>query len=132
MQSSQAWQDLAIGGYLRSLPAEEERQFRQAFVAGITFEQVIAVLKSQDSHLRSKRHTRILQRLEKISRPLQRLSDAVDVIVQAKSEIGLIWGPLRATIMVRGHYFNLLAFFLSSSIGHQRLCGSPQPSAGSP
>jgi hypothetical protein len=88
MQSTQAWQDLAIGGYLHNLPAEE--QFRQAFIAGITFEQVLAALKSQDTYLRSKRHTKILQRLEKISRPLQQLSDAVDVIVQAKSEISLV------------------------------------------
>lgn len=109
MQSSQAWRDLAIGEYLQNLPADEERQFRQAFVTEITFEQVIAVLRSQDNHIRSKRYTRILQRLEKTSRPLQRLSDAVDVIAQARSEICLIWGPLRATIMVRGHRLNSLA-----------------------
>lgn len=125
MQSSQAWRDLAIGEYLQNLPADEERQFRQAFVTEIAFEQVIAVLRSQDNHVRSKRYTRILQRLEKTSRPLQRLSDAVDVIAQARSEICLIWGPLRATIMVRGHRLNSSACLFSRLLGHQSPCGSP-------
>jgi hypothetical protein len=101
MQSTQAWQDLAITSFIQGLPVHEQRQFQQAFVQGATFERVLAVLKSQNILLQSKRKTKIILRLEKISRPLQRLSDAVDVIVQAQSEIGLVWGPLRAAIMVR-------------------------------
>lgn len=101
------WIQMGISEYLDELTPKQQEVFRASFGETANLNDVLSALQQQQKRTSSQKRAIFIRQMEALSKPLQQFSTALDVVVQAQAVASLIWGPLKAVVLVsRGSYNN--------------------------
>jgi hypothetical protein len=94
------WTQMGISEYLDELTPKQQAVFRASFGDTVTLNDVLSTLQREQKRASSQKRAMFIRKIETLSNPLQQFSTALDVIAQTQAVISLIWGPLKAVVLV--------------------------------
>ena len=102
------WEQMGIAKYLDELTPKQRESFRASFANTTHLSDILSLLKQERDKRNSQKRAAFMRKLEALSQPLQQFSSALDVIAQTQAIASLVWGPLKAVIVVGQSYSTIL------------------------